>query len=1588
LDLLITTVAQDGPHGSHGHDGPPDPDGLTGPDGTVRQDILLRASARTPVREVAAHLMRMRAQAEHGSARVELPEHSGHLGHRGQPDHPAWKEWTEWREGPFEEAVPLYLDDVRLDPGVPLSSSGIRDGCTVGLGAPVPPSATARGYGPSRAQMPRGPVYSPAVELHVVGGPDAGRVHVLQQGTHDIGPAPDSSVPLTGREVPPAGLRVTVRPDGSALVRLPPTGDARLSLPEPPPHRGRADVPDTPQAPDDAEAPHVSHGAAEVPTGWVPWPLDSELAVGEYLLRLVERTGADAAVMPSEDGAGLDYNRPPRIIPPLTGERFRLPGPPTPPTRRPIPLIVVLSPMFLGLGMVFFFKSYFYLLFALFSPVMVAANTISSRRSGRKEYLEQVTKYRTRRASLEEDVRRKVDDEQRLRSTGAPDPATTGLIAVGPGHRLWERRRSDPDHLLLRIGTARQPSMLELDDAAREDNHRSVHWNIPDMPVSVDTAGCGVVGIAGEPEPARALARWLTAQAAALHTPRDLRIIVLTDQRSAASWEWVRWLPHSRGDLSGAGSASVTLLGNDPETIANRVSELVSQLHSRTRAAEATMSQALLNEPDLLVVLDGARRLRDVPGVVQILKTGPAVRVFLLCVDQEERLLPEECAAVVRYDKHRLALRRTGHPDVTDIRPDLVGPVWCERLARGLAPIRDVTPDAAGGLPDSVGLLDTLQLAAATATGEELVGPIMARWQQRPASTAVRLGVGYDGPVEFDLVRDGPHALVAGTTGSGKSELLQTFVASLAAANRPDELTFVLVDYKGGSAFKDCVRLPHALGMVTDLDSHLVERALESLSAELLRREHLLAAVGAKDHTEYRAARRREPALAPLPRLVLVIDEFATLAREIPDFVPGLVGIAQRGRSLGLHLVLATQRPAGVVTADIRANTNLRIALRVTDTAESQDVIDTSDAVSISASTPGRALARLGHRSALPFQTAYAGTPRLAQTPGHPAAQAAEEPPVWTAALPWQRLGRPAAPASHAGPADDQAEDDAPTELGALVEAVRTAAEQSGWVPQPSPWLPPLPPQVVLDDLLRAMPAPAGRPGQDLAPVPWALEDIPGAQAQLPTLLDFAVFGHLFVLGVPRSGRSQTLRVMAGALARVHSAADVHLYGIDFAGGALSALGTLPHCGAVVPRGDVERLERLMARLGLELTQRQAMLSATSAGSLTELRMAATEGHCPAHILVLIDGWDPLSALVSDHDDGRLMEELTRLLREGAAAGIHVVATSERGLLGGRIAALCDDRLMLRMNDRADYTAMGVDASKLPSTIPPGRGWRSGDGIELQVALLAPGASGQEQTEALRRIGAAAEQRDQGVPAEQRPFQIGTLPSRIGFAEAYEQVPEELARQPRWGLLGLGGDDVSPFGIDFSATPTFMVAGPPGSGRSTALASLAVSMLAGGTSLVVLTPRESPLRRLGRHPEAAVLTSADPSAAELNAALEALSGPGVILVDDADLLAMMPAADQVLRTVAASGRDRGLGLALAATPETLTSALSGWLGEARRHRKGVLLSPQNLLEGDLLGVRLPHSALRRGARRPGHALTTHPRTGELVTVLIPETELR
>ena len=1358
--------------------------------------------------------------------------------------------------------------------------------------------------------------------VHVLSGPGAGTVHVLAPGVAFVGSSRDATVVLDDDRVPE--LAVVLRVDAGGRFELGPLPGVEVEL------------------------------DGETVTAPRPVPEGGVVRIGETLVTVAVPSPL-AAVSVTEGGGTLDLTRPPRLLPVPPATTYRLPPLPEAPPRRPVPIIAAIAPLVMAVVMVTIFGNVAFLAFGLMSPLVLVGNFLYDRRNGRTTHRARLADHAAKVAVVEADAAEAVRQAQHQRRASAPDSATVLDLAVRRRARLWERRPSDPDHLAVRLGTIDAPSGVIVEDPAEPEHRRRAERVARHVPAVVSLREAGVTGIAGHRADVRELAVSCVGQLAALHSPRDLEIVVLTDADAEGTWSFVRWLPHCRPVDDGR---PAVLVGTDAETSARRVAELGRRLDERRSAVER--DRDAVPGPAIVVVLDGARRLRALPGLVRLLKEGPRLGVHALCLDTERRLLPEECTTVVTAGRRRHVVSAQGAPVVEDVLADQLPEGWSDLLGRALAPLVDVEDDEGSSLPSSSRLLHVLDLEPPTPEA------VLARWVPSGSTEAV-VGETIDGPFSVDLRRDGPHALVAGTTGSGKSELLQTLVASLAVVNAPDTMTFVLVDYKGGAAFRDVEALPHTVGMVTDLDAHLVGRALASLGAELRRREHALAFAGCKDLEDHAELRRRDPTSAPpLPRLVIVIDEFASLVRELPDFVPGLVDVARRGRSLGIHLVLATQRPAGVISTEIRANTNLRIALRVTDPAESIDVIDAPDAARIAKSTPGRAHVRLGAGALLPFQAGRVGGRR----PG--ASAGAGVPSTWSTRLTWATLGRPLP----VPPAARDSEDDPRTDLQELVTAVRGAAELRGTPAPHRPWLDPVPEQVLLGDLEQP---PVTRAG-GLPPAPFALLDVPEQQARRVVALDLETATHLSIVGSARSGRSQALRTLAGSLADRIGADDLHLYGIDCGGGALLPLAQLPHTGAVVLRTETERLQRLLARLTALVASRQEQLAAGGWADVGEQRSAVAASDRLPHVVVLLDRWEGFVTSIGELDHGAAVDQVHALLRDGAGVGVHLVLTGDRTLVGSRMASLVDDVLVLRLADRSDYALAGLDPRSLPEEVPDGRCFTVPSGAEAQVALLTADPSGRAQSAALADVARRALERDSALPRERRPFRLDRLGGPLTFAEAWERRPS--ACPGGFALVGVGGDELVAVGPDLDqGAGTFLVAGPSRSGRSTLLGTMTRSLLAQGREVVVVTPRPSPLRDLDGRERVLRVVVGEPGEDDLARWFDDdAAPPRVLVVDDAELV-RAPAVSAWLARHARTCSDRGHALLAGGTTSDLGTGFGGWLVELRRGRAGALLSPQLATEGDLIGARLPRSAV--GDRvRPGTALV-HLGDGELLQVQVP-----
>jgi S-DNA-T family DNA segregation ATPase FtsK/SpoIIIE len=753
-------------------------------------------------------------------------------------------------------------------------------------------------------------------------------------------------------------------------------------------------------------------------------------------------------------------------------------------------------------------------------------------------------------------------------------------------------------------------------------------------------------------------------------------------------------------------------------------------------------------------------------------------------------------------------------------------------------------------------------------------------------------------------------------------------VTSLAAANPPSSLNFVLVDYKGKAAFRPFEPLPHVVGLVTDLDPHLTERALTSLKAELNHRKEVLDEAGVANAEAYWVMHDRGDARAveSLPRLVIIVDEFAKLATDLPEFITGLVEVATQGRSLGVHLVLATQRPGGVVSADIKANVNLRIALRTATEDESEAVIDAPDAGRIpTQGFGGRAYVRIGTSQPICFQTALATA--TAATAAAPTA----------AAWPWQSADLwPFVDAATRHERDT-------AELDSAVESLVAASALLSLPTPRAPWLPALAQEVHISEV--------EVPDHQL---PLGVVDAPQMQRQHGLGLDIWHGQHMLVAGAPKSGRTTLLRTLVGGGMLARSPNDLQFYIAD-GGGSLAALERSPHVAAVVSPDEDDRLGRLMHLLAEEVARRGRLLAEAGFTTLAERDSGAETPSLP-RLVLLIDRYDSFEPVLETQDGGRAAADLQRILRQGAPVGVSCVITGDRNVVTGRLGALIEERLVLAMANPNDYTLAGIPPRALPGVMLPGRGMVLPEILECQIATISRDSSGKAQVSSLADLT----DRIDRVPV-QGAIHVDRLPEHI----TVERASSSFAASPDILPVGVGGDSLHRVGFDLESDgPGFLILGPSRSGKSNALTIIASAAAAAGWPLVLLATRRpaAPLVDAVRALGGRVL-ALDESPAELDAALAVHAQPSLVLVDDADTLGDAPAVVRATHLFK-DFRDTGHRIVVVANDDGMMPT-RGLVGEVRRCRSGLLLSPR-LQSAAVFDMRLPQSMFT--ARIPGRGL--------------------
>lgn len=950
---------------------------------------------------------------------------------------------------------------------------------------------------------------------------------------------------------------------------------------------------------------------------------------------------------------------------------------------------------------------------------------------------------RTRRTQREaflaylEDLREELSAEERERRERAdilnPPPHALYDMVRDPA-RLWERRRVDADFLRVRVGTGEMPvrdlkiaeqgsSVLTPPDrfmlneaSALMDRFRTG----TELPLTVPLDRVGNISVVGPREDCLRVARALLVQAAAMHAPDDVAMALAVPGDRLADWEWAKWMPHLLDTEQFDGPVAARRIAPSAPQLARQIGPELRRRASYAAEVRRGLSgkDALSMSSRLLVVTDGhGEDAVDLPrpdDAVGLREMGVTVLHLLEQRVQE----PGHVGVRITVDGGQVIIEdlREQEPITAHGTVDEATIPFAEGLARMLAPLRlsaeslvDAPLSGPVDFADLLGIDDVARL------------DLSRLWAPRGERAFLRVPIGISDshePVLLDLKESselgmGPHGLCVGATGSGKSELLRTLVLALVATHPPEDLALVLVDYKGGATFAPFADLPHVAGVITNLENQagLVERVHASLAGEVKRRQQVLKDAGnIADIGDYAALRAdKRPDLEPLPHLFVVIDEFGELLTAKPDFIDLFLSIGRIGRSIGVHLLLSSQRIEGGRLKGLDTYLSYRLGLRTFSADESRTVLDTPDAFHLPP-LPGFGYLKVDTSHYERFKASYVSGAYRGPV------QRAEDEDTGPLALEYEAFNTLGEPDS-SGPQEQtvRRRETGPTEMGVMVGQLENAAG-----PVRRIWLPPLPDAITLDEV--AGPLDVGPRGMQLTKrsgplvVPLGLLDDPTKQWQGEWYLDLTVAGgHAAVIGGPQSGKTTLLRTLVLSLALTHTPQEVGVYGLDLVGGGLQALSGLPHVGGIAGRADRERAGRTVEEVRNMLATREDLFREHGIDSVDQLRALHAAGRLPqltsAEIVLVIDGFGALRDDFEELDDA-----VVDILKRGGGYGIHVVA----GMLRWndvRIATQSNfgTRVELRLNDPTESSIERKLAETL-SPDEPGRVLTDGK-LFAQVAL-------------------------------------------------------------------------------------------------------------------------------------------------------------------------------------------------------------------------------------------------------------------------------
>ncbi|WP_433261119.1 type VII secretion protein EccCa [Actinosynnema sp. CS-041913] len=1035
----------------------------------------------------------------------------------------------------------------------------------------------------------------------------------------------------------------------------------------------------------------------------------------------------------------------------------------------------------------------------------------------RRDYLRYI-------AQLRKQARDTANAQRRSVAWHNPDPGW--LWSIATSKRLWERRGSHEDFGRARIGLGSQPAALkflppstkpieDLEPLASVSLRRfgETYRTVTGIPTSVGMRSFTSVELAGDADAALGLARAIVGQLVTFHAPDELHVAVLTPEVGRPEWDWVKWLPHNAHPTARDTAGPVRMLACDHDELMDLLGPEITDRGDHDKTVPAGAS-----EPLIVIVA----YLGGIPEHSRLYGAGLR-NVVLLDVTGTMTGGPK----VLRLTCRGTTVEFPSGDAVGTAQCDRLSLPQAERLARLLAPRRTSGTVEVADRP----LESDFELTTLLGIKDVNTFDVAAQWRQRNtlrARMSVPIGVSEDGEViELDLKEPaqggvGPHGMLIGATGSGKSELLRTLVCGLAATHSSEILNLVLVDFKGGATFIGMEKLPHTSAVITNLADELplVSRMQDAINGEMTRRQEFLRASGYVSLYEYEKARAAGEPLAPFPVLLVVVDEFSELLTSKPEFMELFVSIGRLGRSLGVHLLLASQRLDEGRINRVEGHLSYRIALRTFSSMESRSVIGVAKAYELP-SEPGNGYLKLDMSNLLRFKGAYVSGPAPVTTSS--AGPVRQSAPVTGDVTLFDTKAHPLkhvlvdpvdADAAVKSEVDEEEAPAAPGEKVASLAEVLIDRLVGAGPPARQVWLPPLSESPTLDSLLPSVLPDAvyGMIVEDRTAfghlrVPVGMVDRPDEQVRELLFADVSgANGHVAVVGAPQTGKSTLLRTLMLSLAMTHTPDEVQFYCLDFGGGGIMSVSGLPHVGSVATRLERDRVVRTIEELLQILESREAAFTEHGVDSMEAYRRLRGHGELVdqhGDVFLVVDGW---FSLRQDYDE--LETKINELASRGLSYGVHVVVAATRwSEIRPWLRDLIGTRYELRLGDSMESEVASRKAATVPSQ--PGRGLTS-DGYHFLAAL--PRMDGSADTDDLTAATkAAAEEARTFWPGRPAPA-VRLLPGKLPVADL--PAPEgELLRC----CLGLDEQRLNPVWHDFAATPHLLVFGDNETGKTNAL---------------------------------------------------------------------------------------------------------------------------------------------------------------------------